>query len=411
MLPRDSLVCLVLNGEITNFASVVYRDAKELAGTDDNDFRPRIGLCLHDRAYEVSELLSYVGEGPCCQMIQVSNNFFAYEPVLKVLQKKDCIAMADKILDPTSQPKAPQYLKGLNIEKLLPKTLNKSQKEAMVLAFSQEFAVIQGPPGTGKSFVGEEIIDIIYNQTDQKILIECYTNHALDQFLEGLLDRGMTGIVRIGGRSRSSKLEALNIRTLADNLKTKSVNGAVQRRRAAELYGKRDEARSRATNLARSLEYQQFMRWEDISSFLKSYFPDDYNELLTKDTTDHDGFQLVGEDNRAITRTYKWDKWSTGKMIPKNLQKTLGVSKKANSIWNLDIFDRSKKMREWAYELNREDRMLLADLMVDLRSIEADLKALHKVIQHFIYNIDLLHLYFTNFLRISLIICKFHYFS
>ena len=65
MLPRDSLVCLVLNGEITNFASVVYRDAKELAGTEDQDFRPRIGLCLHDRAYEVSELLSYVGEGPC----------------------------------------------------------------------------------------------------------------------------------------------------------------------------------------------------------------------------------------------------------------------------------------------------------------------------------------------------------
>ena len=69
MLPRDALVCLVLNGETRNFASVVYRDPKDLAGTENDDLRPRIGLCLHDEPQTVSELLSYIKEGQCWQMI------------------------------------------------------------------------------------------------------------------------------------------------------------------------------------------------------------------------------------------------------------------------------------------------------------------------------------------------------
>lgn len=32
------------------------------------------------------------------------------------------------------------------------------------------------------------------------ILCVCFTNHALDQFLEGLLDAGIEGVVRVGGR-------------------------------------------------------------------------------------------------------------------------------------------------------------------------------------------------------------------
>ena len=32
------------------------------------------------------------------------------------------------------------------------------------------------------------------------VLIVCFTNHALDQFLEGLLAAGLTNLVRVGGR-------------------------------------------------------------------------------------------------------------------------------------------------------------------------------------------------------------------
>ena len=377
MLPRDALVCLVRNGEIKNFASVVFRDAQDLAGTHDEDFRSRIGLCIQDKSHDVSELLSYAGLGQCWNMIQVSSNFSAYEPVLRVLQQKDSIAMAHKILDPSSPEKPPVYLNHLNIEDVLPKKLNESQREALSSALSSRLALIHGPPGTGKSFVGEELIDIIYHHTNEKILIECYTNHALDQFLEGLLDRGIKGIVRIGGGSKSAKLEPLNIRNLSDTAKVTSANTSVSRRRAALLYTKRDESRSRAAALNRLLKNFESTSWNDISQFLECYYPDDYEELLVPEM--NGGFQLVGEDGKSIDNQYKWLKWRRGHNVPKNLKAALNVSQKANSIWNLNMFERIAKMNEWAYEINREKREELAELMVELKSLEADLKALHKV--------------------------------
>ncbi|GIM16879.1 hypothetical protein Vretimale_19458 [Volvox reticuliferus] len=50
------------------------------------------------------------------------------------------------------------------------------------------------------------------------LLVVCFTNHALDSFLEGLLDNNVTSsIVRVGGSSRSTKLEKYNLRNLQSN--------------------------------------------------------------------------------------------------------------------------------------------------------------------------------------------------
>ena len=73
--------------------------------------------------------------------------------------------------------------------------LNKSQMGAFKLALTNQLAVIQGPPGTGKTYVGLKIARALLDNAslwkDEKkespILMVSYTNHALDQFLEGLL--------------------------------------------------------------------------------------------------------------------------------------------------------------------------------------------------------------------------------
>lgn len=52
-------------------------------------------------------------------------------------------------------------------------------------------------------------------QTAGPIVVVCYTNHALDQFLEGILEtytkipgaKGRAPIIRVGGRCKSEKLE------------------------------------------------------------------------------------------------------------------------------------------------------------------------------------------------------------
>jgi Rad3-related DNA helicase len=58
-------------------------------------------------------------------------------------------------------------------------------------------------PGTGKSFIGALLAKAFHDHTKSKILVMCYTNHALDQFLEDLLDIGIdrSAIVRLGAKS------------------------------------------------------------------------------------------------------------------------------------------------------------------------------------------------------------------
>ncbi|XP_017480047.1 PREDICTED: NFX1-type zinc finger-containing protein 1-like isoform X1 [Rhagoletis zephyria] len=99
--------------------------------------------------------------------------------------------------------------------------LDESQFRAFRCALTQDFAVIQGPPGTGKTFIALEIVrTLLTNKAYWKhygpIVVVCLTNHALDQFLEGIL-KATKSIVRIGSRSKS---EAMKPYTLMERRKT-----------------------------------------------------------------------------------------------------------------------------------------------------------------------------------------------
>ena len=97
--------------------------------------------------------------------------------------------------------------------------LNESQLDAFKTALTREFSVIQGPPGTGKTYVGAKIVQCLLNnrhiwdpQRTSPMLMVCYTNHALDQFLEKVLEFLKRGIIRVGGRSKSEQLEQFNLK-------------------------------------------------------------------------------------------------------------------------------------------------------------------------------------------------------
>ena len=115
--------------------------------------------------------------------------------------------------------------------------LDASQLKAIQMALTQEIAVIQGPPGTGKTYIGIKIVEALLGNrrvwdpnSESPILVMCYTNHALDQFLEGILDIDIADndkshvfppqksqtkkpkIVRIGGGCKNEKIEPLNIK-------------------------------------------------------------------------------------------------------------------------------------------------------------------------------------------------------
>ena len=51
---------------------------------------------------------------------------------------------------------------------------------------------------------------------EDPILVVCFTNHALDQFLEGILNFCPDGIIRVGSRSSSELLENFNLKKVRE---------------------------------------------------------------------------------------------------------------------------------------------------------------------------------------------------
>ncbi|KAF3763606.1 hypothetical protein M406DRAFT_260943 [Cryphonectria parasitica EP155] len=123
--------------------------------------------------------------------------------------------------------------------------LDETQSEALLNTLTRELSLIQGPPGTGKSYTGEKIIRVLLaNKAKAKlgpIICVCYTNHALDQLLEHLLDDGIKGILRIGSSSKSERLKNFNLRAVADKsavaatrTETYIIGGQTRKMRTAE---------------------------------------------------------------------------------------------------------------------------------------------------------------------------------
>ncbi|GBM69727.1 NFX1-type zinc finger-containing protein 1 [Araneus ventricosus] len=99
--------------------------------------------------------------------------------------------------------------------------LDPSQYAAIKAALTKRFVLIQGPPGTGKTYVGLRIVQLLLHNFEKfatpshcgPILVVCYTNHALDQFLEGAL-QFTNRIVRIGGRGTNEKITRYHLHNL-----------------------------------------------------------------------------------------------------------------------------------------------------------------------------------------------------
>ena len=71
-------------------------------------------------------------------------------------------------------------------------TLDDTQQLSTINALESCLALIQGPPGTGKSYTDITIIKTLLRNRNSAglgpIICVCYTNHALDQLLEHLIE-------------------------------------------------------------------------------------------------------------------------------------------------------------------------------------------------------------------------------
>ncbi|KAI9551691.1 hypothetical protein GHT06_022027 [Daphnia sinensis] len=134
--------------------------------------------------------------------------------------------------------------------------LDPSQAEALYAALTRKLAVIQGPPGTGKTYLGLKIVQTLLHNKQYwvglekpqptPILVICYTNHALDQFLEGIM-KFTQNIVRIGGQSKCEALNSFSLREWRQR-------ATVQRMRPGQYRHWLYEARSKLSETKSALE-------------------------------------------------------------------------------------------------------------------------------------------------------------
>ncbi|KAG0223692.1 hypothetical protein BGW41_005428 [Actinomortierella wolfii] len=193
-----------------------------------------------------------------CFMVESTGGFFeAYRPILRTLQTCEPAEMpfgkylapndehstnlSIKSVDPPLYSRAPGFKFDLSSILRAPatyqldtqdlesqrravsilrthSTLDDTQAEALVNSLCREVALISGPPGTGKTKIGVDLMRVLVENAKQvnsgPILCICYTNHALDQFLDHLLDQGITNLVRIGARSQSDRLRQYALHAL-----------------------------------------------------------------------------------------------------------------------------------------------------------------------------------------------------
>jgi len=188
-------------------------------------------------------------------MAETSAYFEAYRHVLEGLQEiTNEMPLKRYVVECETKVKPPGYLLGQGGPQYDLKTIKKSQKtpalapvlntnawpdvalldmdpsqyKALQTAITKELAIIQGPPGTGKTYVGLKVARLLLDnsqfwntETDTSpILVVCFTNHALDQFLEGIHQYCRENkIVRIGGRCKNENLQRFTLHNVKKDLR------------------------------------------------------------------------------------------------------------------------------------------------------------------------------------------------
>jgi hypothetical protein len=210
--------------------------------------------------------------------------------------------------------------------------------------------------GTGKSFVGALCAKFLLQQPDVKILVNCYTNHALDQFLEDLMDIGIpqSDMVRIGGKS-TMRTAPLSLQTL-----TRASGARITKGDWREI----DALRSRQVTLSGALTtaytaYKQSNpKYESVMEHLRFEHPDYFAAFTIPASSDNS--TVVGKGGKAVDPYYLLNRWIYGQDA--SVYKGSPNIQGADKIWKTDRATRMGAFDTWKREMLQEQAELIYDL-------------------------------------------------
>ncbi|KAI5828139.1 P-loop containing nucleoside triphosphate hydrolase protein [Schizophyllum commune Tattone D] len=354
---HQSLTCLIADGEILAFP-IILREETLVAMK-----KPRLPLQFSGEASTLY-MLERVKSAGKLSLLLIDTAVFAYEPVLRALQEMTSVPLQEEMLywtdnsstaTPLDIPSrivyALQKNRKTDIGRLLGmgKTivLDPAQAESLLCALIQRMSLLQGPPGTGKSFIGALLAKIIHDETSQTILVCCYTNHALDQFLEDVIASGIPrqNVVRLGGRP-SPGTQDLSLRSQPRQNLDRSDYGKLRELRqmsdqlAEDLVGAFGTYGGAGISLDTIMEYLEFE--EDLYEFYEAF------QVPVED----DGLTRVGRSGRSVDSNYLLDRWM--KQPDGGVFARDPVVVDAPRVWKMPMNARRDKVTEWKTAIYRE---------------------------------------------------------
>ncbi|KAM0712369.1 hypothetical protein Q7P37_011464 [Cladosporium fusiforme] len=255
--------------------------------------------------------------------------------------------------------------------------LDHGQCAALVAALTREFAFIQGPPGTGKSYLGVKLMQVLLGVREKAklgpVVVVCYTNHALDQFLEHLIREGIQKVIRVGGRSASEMLENHNLRKIArDEGKSKH-----DKWQAATAYRDLEKLEKSSRNLLGRLHgMRKQADWKHLDRHLQRQYNCIHSQFPE---IDDDGFTHVGRHLFDI-----WSAEASSKEEAQTLDSTgptpdvNGIIEKAgHDVHSLSPVERSILLRHWICEAQEDTLEEFLETLKEAESVQKTLANVH----------------------------------
>ncbi|CAI7603373.1 unnamed protein product [Penicillium glandicola] len=275
----------------------------------------------------------------------------------------------------------PNLPESLDVKEVEASTgLDLGQCQGLVAALTREYAMIQGPPGTGKSYVGVKLVQVLLaSKASAKlgpIVVMCYTNHALDQFLKHLLAVGIQKVIRIGGRSQTTELEGKNLRVVSGNIaKTR-----VESQTLGQTYSDLEECMKIAGYSMKPLhQARKGPTWKGMQYFLRQNLPMIHKQL---DVMDEDGFQIITDDpllNWLGVKTMNYSK--SGDVDETDAERLENLTHIAEqNIYNLSKSERRILARSWFKQWCENESASLFEAVNSAEGLRDKIHAVHEEI-------------------------------
>ncbi|KAI8836660.1 hypothetical protein BJ741DRAFT_604837 [Chytriomyces cf. hyalinus JEL632] len=293
-------------------------------------------------------------------------------------------------LHPESEISIQNTIRALNTHS----TLDEGQSRALVSVLSRQVGCIQGPPGTGKSYVGVKIVQTLLQNKAKTtptnpILVICFTNHALDQFITDLLDMGVQKIVRLGSTS-NERVAPLLIKNLAAAVPQDTGISAF---RVGQIYKDLDDSKAELSHYNGSLENRnKDLDWGVLSQHLQvhNYAQyeafEDRRDLFIEEK--NEGFQVKGgrkkETIGAGDVVKRWlagaDGFGTMNSAPSGKTWRRPDEELADDpdVWDMSIPERKALMAYWKRTVPRSSLDGIIELQQRIEAAQAKLDGVYK---------------------------------